>query len=176
MDATCSGFISAFLLAAGLASGPALAQSPALPQNVAKLGEFRDWTAYVAGKDANRVCYIVGEPIDGASDRAVRLAYVTHRPAKKAWSVVMIYPGTPYQDASQATVEIGRSQFALFTYRDTAWASDHDADAKLIKAMRAGKAMVVHGTDRTGAPIEDQYSLAGFIAAYRRIGEACNLK
>lgn len=143
--------------------------------NPTKLGEFQGWTAYAAGKDATKVCYMVGEA-SGATNRPERMVYVAHRPAKKSWSVVMVYPGTAYKDASEATIEIGKSQFALFTYRDTAWAPDAELDAKLIKAMRAGKAMVVHATDHDGAPIADQYSLAGFIAAYRKIGEACNLK
>jgi hypothetical protein len=156
---------------AALAARPAGAQSP-----VAKLGEFQGWTAYAVGKDASRICYIVGEASGDANGRSVRYAYVAHRPAKKAWSVVMIYPGTAYKDASEATVEIGKNQFALFTYRDTAWAPDADLDARLVKAMRAGKTMVVRGIDGSGAVIADQYSLAGFLAAYRRIGEACNLK
>ena len=104
------------------------------------------------------------------------MAYVSHRPGKKAWSVVMIYSGTPYRPASEAMVEIGQAQFLLFTHTDTSWAGDADADARLVKAMRVGKTMTVHGTDGAGALIADQYSLTGFLAAYRRIGEACNLK
>jgi len=144
---------------------------------VSKLGEYRDWTAYMSGHDASRICYIVGEPAPATADgRALRYAYVSHRPARKAWSVVMIYPGTPYKAATEATVEIGKNRFALFTYRDTAWTEDAETDARLVKAMRAGRTMTVHGTDSDGNPIVDQYSLNGFLAAYRRIGEACNLK
>ncbi len=106
----------------------------------------------------------------------MRYAYVSHRPSKKAWSVVTIYPGTPYKAASEALVEIGKSRFSLFTYKDTAWNQDAEADARLIKAMRAGKTMIVRGTDDGGAPMADRYSLNGFLAAYRRIGEACDLK
>lgn len=161
------------LAVAWLAASASVAQ-----QTVTKLGEYKSWTAYVAGKNSQRVCYIVGEAqSDSAAEgRGVRYAYVAHRPAKKAWSVVMIYPGTPWREASEAQVEIGPRRFSLFTYRDTAWADDADADARLVKAMRAGKTMVVHGTDAGGGAIEDTYSLAGFVAAYRRIGEACELK
>ncbi len=170
MYARCSGYLFLALLATAL-SGRAFAQDA-----VTKLGQFQGWAAYAAGKDASRICYMVGEATAPADVRPNRFAYVSHRPAKKAWSVVMIYPGTPYKEASPATVEIGKSQFSLFTYRDTAWTSDGDADARLVKAMRAGKLMTVRGTDTAGTPIIDQYSLVGFLAAYRRIGEACNLK
>jgi hypothetical protein len=173
MYARCSGYALGFLLAAAVVTGPAWAQ-----QAVTKLGEFHDWTAYVAGQDAGRICYVVGEPANPATadGRAPRYAYVSHRPARKAWSVVMIYPGAPYKPATEATIAIGKSRFALFTYRDTAWNEDADADARLVKAMRVGRTMTVHGTDSEGNSIVDQYSLTGFLAAYRRIGEACNLK
>ncbi len=173
MHARYSGSALIFLLATAIAVAPAAAQ-----ETVTKLGDYQGWTAYATGKDAGRICYMVGQAsgAPGQTDRTARYAYVSHRPAKKAWSVVMIYPGALYKDASEAMVEIGKSQFPLFTYRDTAWAPDPDADAKLVKAMRAGKLMTVRGTDTSGAPIADQYSLTGFLAAYRRIGEACNLK
>jgi hypothetical protein len=150
---------------------------PARAQNVVKLGEYQSWTAYAAGKDAGRICYIVGQANGAdAPGHAPRYAYVAHRPAKKAWSVVMIFAGAPYKEASGATVEIGRSEFSLFTYRDTAWTPDADTDARLVRSMRVGKTMVVRSVDASGAAIVDQYPLNGFLAAYRRIGEACNLK
>ena len=59
--------------------------------------------------------------------------------------------------------------------RDVTFA-DAQTDARLVKAMRTGKTMTVHGVDADGGAIADHYSLAGFIAAYRRIGEACGAK
>jgi invasion protein IalB len=165
--------VSAFMLAvAGLAGSAASAQ-----QAVTKLGDYKSWTAYVAGADAGRVCYIVGQALgEGSDGGANRYAYVAHRPAKKAWSVVMVYPGKPYRDASPARIDIGKNHFSLFTYKDTAWTADAQTDARLVKAMRTGKTMTVHGVDADGGTIADHYSLAGFIAAYRRIGEACGAK
>lgn len=159
------------LAVAGLAGAAAEAQ-----QSVTKLGDYKSWSVYVAATDAGRVCYMVGQAEGDGLAKANRYAYVTHRPAQKAWSVVMIYPGKPYRDAAPARIDIGKNHFSLFTYKDTAWAPDAQTDARLVKAMRTGKTMTVHGIAADGGTIADQYSLAGFIAAYRRIGEACDLK
>lgn len=151
---------------------------PALAQDVVKLGEYQDWTAYAAGTGNDKVCYIVGEPSlrqPGKADRQ-SFVYVTHRPAKKAMGVVMAYAGYPFKPESEAGIEIGKGKFALFTHRDTAWANDADADDRIVKAMRGGKSMTVKSAPADGPATTDVYSLNGIGAALKRIGEACPAK
>lgn len=151
---------------------------PAAAQDVVKLGEYQDWTAYSAGTGADKVCYIVSEPSlrqPGQADRQ-SFVYITHRPAKKAMGVVMAYAGYPFKPESEAGIEIGKGKFALFTHRDTAWAADADTDDRIVKAMRGGKSMTVKSAPADGAPTSDIYSLNGVGAALKRIGEACPAK
>ena len=151
---------------------------PASAQDVVKLGEYQDWTAYAAGIGADKVCYIVSEPSlrqPGQADRQ-SFVYITHRPGKKAMGVVMAYAGYPFKPESEAAIEIGKGKFALFTHRDTAWAPDADTDDRIVKAMRGGKSMTVKSAPTDGAPTADIYSLNGVGAALKRIGEACPVK
>lgn len=165
------GQAGAFLLATLLAI-------PAFAQEVIKLGEYQDWTAYASGSGNEKVCYIVSEPTlrqPGQGERKP-VIYVTNRPAKKAMGVVMAYAGYTLKSDSEATVEIGKSKHALFAYRDTAWAPDADADDRIVKAMRAGKSMTVKAIPADGQATTDVYSLNGVVAALKRIGEACPAK
>ncbi|MGE0152656.1 MAG: invasion associated locus B family protein [Reyranellaceae bacterium] len=152
--------------------------APAMGQDIVKLGDYQDWTAYAAGAGADKVCYVVAEPSlrqPGQGERKP-VIYITHRPGKKAMGVVMAYAGYAFKPDSEAVLEIGKGKYALFTHRDTAWAADGPADERIVKAMRAGKSMTVKATPAEGQPTADIYSLNGVAAALKRIGEACPTK
>lgn len=162
------------LVGLGLLAALAYA-SPANAQDIVKLGEYQDWTAYASGSGADKVCYVVSEPTLRQPGPAARkpMIYITNRPARKAMGVVMAYAGYAFKPDSQASVEIGKGKYALFTHRDTAWAADEEADERIVKAMRAGKSMTVKSVPAEGEATADLYSLNGVAAALKRIGEAC---
>jgi invasion protein IalB len=150
----------------------------AAAQDVVKLGEYQDWAAYAAGTGAAKVCYVVAEPSlrqPGQSERKP-VMYITHRPGKKLMGVVMAYTGYAFRPDSEAALEIGKAKYALFTHKDTAWASDAETDERIVRAMRAGKSMTVKAQPADGQPTADIYSLNGLVAALKRIGEACPAK
>jgi invasion protein IalB len=162
----------------GLCLLAALAGQPAEAQDVIKLGEYQDWTAYASGSGAAKVCYVVGEPSlrqPGQSERKP-VIYITHRPGQKVMGVVMAYAGYALKPNTEATLEIGKAKYALFTHKDTAWAADADIDERIVKAMRAGKSMTMKAVPAEGQPTADIYSLNGIGAALKRIGEACPAK
>lgn len=149
--------------------------APSQAQDIVKLGEYQDWSAYAAGSGADKVCYIVSAPSlrqPGQGERQAML-YVTHRPGKKARGVVMASAGYEFKTDSEATLEIGKGRFALFTKGETAWAADAETDERIVRAMRGGKSMTVKSTPAQGDATTDIYSLNGVVAALRRIGEAC---
>lgn len=168
------GTVGAVLLLASAVAAPARAQ------DIVKLGEYQDWSAYAAGSGADKVCYIVSAPSlrqpgldqSGQGERQAML-YVTHRPGKKARGVVMASAGYQFKPDSEATLEIGKGKFTLFTHGDRAWAADAETDERIVRAMRGGKSMTVKSTPAQGNATTDIYSLNGVVAALRRIGEAC---
>ena len=144
-------------------------------QDVIKLGDYENWTAFSAGAGADKVCYVVSQPTAQKPATPERQAYVylAHRPGRKAYNVVMAYAGYPYAAGSVVKVEIGRLEFELFTHRETAWAGDATTDNELERAMRLGREMIVRSTPVDGPANTDTYSLAGVAKAVDRISLAC---
>ena len=150
------------------AAGPAAA--------VEILGTFQDWTAYQTSQGGKRICYIASPPKKDEGNYSKRgdiLAIVTHRPASKSFNVVSIHAGYKYKKGSTAEVAIGGARFTLFTNAETAWANDTGDDRALVKNMRAGAKMIIHGKSWRGTETKDTYSLLGFTAAIRAINKAC---
>ena len=150
------------------------AGSPAAAVEI--LGTFQDWTAYQTSQGGKRICYIASPPKKDEGNYSKRgdiLAIVTHRPASKSFNVVSIHAGYKYKKGSTAEVAIGGARFTLFTNAETAWANDTRDDRALVKNMRAGAKMIIHGKSWRGTETKDTYSLLGFTAALRAINKAC---
>lgn len=153
--------------------------SPAQAQEVEILGVFKDWTAYKTTQAGKVVCYMASEPTKDVGKYKKRgriYAMVSHRPAAMATDVVSIHAGYKYKEGSTIAVAIGSKAFTLFTHGDTAWTSREEDDKMLVRAIRAGRKMVVRGSSWRGTKTKDSYSLSGATAAHREISKACKVK
>jgi invasion protein IalB len=160
--------------AAGLFAGGAAAQADLTP-----IDTFRDWNAYTVKEKDGKACYVASQPKESAPKDARRDAIwllVTHRPYKKVTDEVSVYVGYPLKEGSTVRAEIDGQTFELFTKDDTAWSNTPADDARLVEAMRKGAKMQVKGVSARGTETVDQYSLAGFSAAMKAIGDACGVK
>lgn len=156
-----------------------LLASPAAAQDVKVITTSGKWTAYAYQENGKPVCYAASKPIksEGAyKARGEVLALVTHRPAESANDVVSIVAGYQFQQDSDATVQVGARKFAFFTYGERAWARDAQTDKAVVQALVKGNSMTVRGNSSRGTPTLDTYSLQGFGAAYKAIGDACGVK
>ena len=54
-----------------------------------------------------------------------------------------------------------------------AWPPEAAVTRRLVKAMRAGRDMVVNGVSTRGTKTTDTFSLLGFTAAHKAISKAC---
>jgi hypothetical protein len=147
-------------------------------QDVAVLGTFGKWTAF-SFKDAGKtICYAASSPIksEGAyKSRGEVVAQITHRPADQATDVVSIVAGYAYKLDTDANLAVGPRRFDLFTVESRAWARDAKTDKNIVQAFIKGNSMVVKGVSARGTPTTDTFSLQGFTAAYKAIGEACGV-
>ena len=84
--------------------------------------------------------------------------------------------GYAFKKDSEATVTIDGKIFELFTDGDTAWNRDVKDDAKMVRAMRVGKQLVIRGISSRGTKTKDTYSLFGFTAAHNAINRACKVR
>ena len=158
----------AMILCAGSASA----------QDVKVLGVHGKWTAYSFQDNGKLVCYIATNPVTSTGaykNRGEVLAQVTHRPTDKATDVITIVAGYPYKPDSDAAVTIGGKRYDLFTVDARAWARDAKTDKDMVQAFIKANAMTVKGTSTRGTATTDTFSLQGFTAAYKAIGEACGV-
>ena len=141
------------------------------------LGRFRDWYAAAFQEDGQRICYMVAQPTASAGDygrRGAVYVQVTRRGGDSATDVVSFEAGYPFAAGAKIEVVIDGTSFSLFTEGETAWAYDDAAgDKALIAAMARGTKMVVKGASARGTATTDTFSLMGFTAARRAMGEAC---
>jgi len=161
-------------LLAGLLIVPSIADAAPKPNS---LGSFKDWAAYSYKNDKGTVCYIVSQPkttTPKGLNRDATFFIVTHRPGDKVRNEVNTIIGYPFKNGSTSSVTIDNaSGFKFFTSGDGAWAGSKEADAKVVRAMKAGSSMVVVGRSSRGTKTTDKYSLAGVSAAMKIIDETC---
>ena len=81
--------------------------------------------------------------------------------------------GYQYEPDSDAVVTAGASTFKLFTNADRAWARDSQTDQQIVQALIKSATVVIKGTSNRKTPTTDIFSLTGFSAAYKAIGDAC---
>ena len=151
----------------------------AVAESAKLLSSHGDWEAYLETEGGKKVCYIGSKPKKESGKyrkRGDTYVLITHRPAENSSNVVSISAGYTYQAASEVDVAIGDHKFRLFTDGDYAFAYDAKTDGDMVQAMVKGAQMTVKGTSNRGTVTADVYSLKGFTAAYKAIGQACGVK
>jgi invasion protein IalB len=170
---------SGLLVFAALASSILLCAPSSAWAQRKTIGNFNDWTAFVDGKGANRICYIGSVPKKAEGNytrRGDTYILVSHRPTERVFGEVSLEAGYTYKQGSEVAVDIDGKTFKLFTKGGNAWAEDADGDKALIAAMRAGSRLVAKGTSNRDTLTTDTYSLTGFSAAYNAINKACDAR
>src|SRR5690606_35724912 len=129
---------AAALLPASAAIEPVRAQSSAQ-----LLAEFGDWGAYTATPDGKKICFALSKPTSSETNppnrpRDPAWLFVSTRPAEKVKEEVSVIFGYPLKANSDATVEIGSTNFAMYTQNDGAWVKNAAEEARLVDAMRKG--------------------------------------
>jgi len=152
-----------------VAAGPSAAQQ-------GTLGSFGAWKAFAEGSGKDRICYIGAEPEKEEGKytrRGETYVLVSHRPAEKIVGEVSVEAGYSYRGGSEVELSVDGKAYRLFTRGSNAWAYDSGADAALVRAMKAGRQMIIKGTSSRGTLTTDTYSLTGFTAAFEAARKAC---
>lgn len=153
-----------------------LALAPTIHADTELLGVFKDWTAQTYTQNGVSVCMMWSQPGKAEGDYTVRgdiYVFVTHRPTEKRLNEIRFESGYPFKASSQVDVTIGEQRFTLSTDTSTAWSNSAAQARDMVRAMRAGRSMVVEGISRRGTRTTDTYSLRGFTAAHKAINRAC---
>lgn len=161
------------ILAIFLIFTAAYAAAQAKPQ---KLAAYGDWEVFRLGQAPAKVCFAAARPQASAPAGARRgevYLMVAHKPAEKIRHEISVYFGYPLAEASTVEVQIGGSNFALFSSDRSAWAADAKTDKAISDAMALGLTLTAKGASARGTQTTDTYSLKGFTAVRNKLDSAC---
>jgi hypothetical protein len=163
------------------AAKPATPATPAAAAGGAQpklLGQYGDWGAYTASPAGKKVCFAIAKPAASQTNppnrpRNPSYMFISTRPADKVTNEVSVIIGYPFKPSSEASAEIGTTNFALYTQLDGAWIKDAAEEAQMIDAMRAGQAAVIKGVSAKGTQSSDTFALKGLSQALDRTAAEC---
>ena len=138
------------------------------------------WSVFV--EDDPKECWSVSSPTDTRNTRGgevvdVRrgdiLLFVTFRPGADVSGEVSFTGGYPFADGSTVNLDIGGTEFELFTEGEWAWPASEAEDVRIITAMKRGVSAVLAAQSSRGTRTEDTFSLLGFTAAVEDAQKRC---
>ncbi|MBU0643080.1 MAG: invasion associated locus B family protein [Alphaproteobacteria bacterium] len=168
-----------------LAVGFAMVANHAVAQeSTNQVGANTDWYVYEEAAPS-KTCWAVSKPKETVNtDSAGRLKsvtrseillFVTYGPASGVNGQVSFLGGYPFAPGSEVSLDIGGSDFTLFTKSEdeTAWAVTPEDDAKIIAAMKRGSAATLTARSARGTITKDTFSLLGFTASVEEAAKRC---
>ena len=161
-----------------VAAGPATAQDA---ESTNRVNAETDWSVFV--EDDPTQCWVVSTPRETVNTRDGRvvsvrrgeiLMFVSFWPGDNRLGEVSFTGGYPFASGSTVTVEIGSSNFELFTEGEMGWAASPADDQRIITAMKRGAEAVLTARSSRGTQTQDTFSLLGFTAAVEDAEARCS--
>jgi hypothetical protein len=105
--------------------------------------------------------------------RGETLLFVFYRPSEGVNGQVTFTGGYPFADNSTVTLEVGGTQFTLFTEGEWAWPASAEEDTRIVDALKNGSEAVLIGQSGRGTVTRDTFSLLGFTSAVDQARTRC---
>jgi hypothetical protein len=142
------------------------------------LGQFDSWGAYTASPGGKKVCFALAKPSSTQTNPPNRprdpvYLFISSRPAEKVKDEVSVFFGYGFKANTDATIDIGGAQFAMYTQGDGGWVKNAAEEGKLIEAMRRAGELSIKGLSARGTTSTDSYALKGLSQALDRAGQEC---
>jgi hypothetical protein len=156
-------------------AAPAAASGGAQPK---LLGQYGTWGAYTASPGGKKVCFALAKPSSSETNPPNRprnpvFMFISTRPADKVSNEVSLVIGYPFKTGTEASAQVGATNFALYTQQDGAWIKNATEEAKMVDAMRGGDNAVIKGVSAKGTQSTDTFSLKGVSQALDRATQEC---
>jgi hypothetical protein len=161
---------------AALVAGPVLAQE----QTTNRVAASTDWSVFQETDPTE--CFAVSAPKsqDNTRDgqpvqvsRGETLLFVFYRPSEGVNGQVTFTGGYPFAQNSTVTLDVGGTQFTLFTEGEWAWPATPEEDGRIIDALKGGSEAVLTGQSGRGTVTRDTFSLLGFTSAVDEAQTRC---
>lgn len=145
-----------------------------------RVGANTDWSVF---QEANpEECFAVsapkiqentrdGQPVEVS--RSDTLLFVFYRPNEGVNGQVTFTAGYAFAPGSTVTLDVGGTQFTLFTEGEWAWPASSEEDARIVEALKAGSEAVLTGQSGRGTVTRDTVSLQGFTSSVQDAQSRC---
>jgi len=120
---------------------------------------------WVAARPTGTTASRNGTDVSGNISRDTVLLFISYWPDDGRLAEVSYTGGYQFANGSVVTIDVGDTQFELFTEGPMSWAGTPQEDARIIAAMRDGLEAVVTATSTRGTEVVDTFSLQGFSLA-----------
>ena len=146
-----------------------------------RVNAITDWSVF-EGQDP-RECWAVTTYKESVNTRGGRVVAVTrgeillmvfYRPGAEVQGQVAFTGGYPFAQGSTVNVNIGGTEFELFTEGEWAWPATPQDDAKIVTAMKRGANAILTAQSSRGTTTKDTFSLLGFTAAVEDAERRCS--
>jgi hypothetical protein len=168
-------------LAAGFAL--ALAGATGVVAQETSTNQVASDTAWSVFEDTDpRECWAVSAPTETVNTRDGRVVEVRRgdillmtffRPGADVQGQITFTGGYPFAEGSTVELEIGDSEFELFTEGQWAWPASTDEDARILAAMKRGADAQLTARSARGTQTQDTFSLLGYTAAVEEAEKRC---
>lgn len=172
--------ISKMVCALGTAAILGLATPIAAQETNNRVAANTDWSVFVESNPTE--CWAVSAPKETVNTRdgnivAVRrgdiLLFVFNRPGANVKEQVTFTGGYPFAGGSTVSMNIGGTDYELFTEGEWAWPATAQDDARIIAAMKRGANAIMTARSGRGTVTKDTFSLLGFTAASDDAAKRC---
>ncbi len=145
-----------------------------------RVGANTDWSVFQETDPAE--CFAVSAPTEQENtrdgqpvevSRGETLLFVFFRPSEGVNGQVTFTGGYPFASNSTVTLEVGGTQFQLFTEGEWAWPASPEEDTRIVEALRGGEQAVLTGQSGRGTVTRDTFSLLGFTSSVTEAQTRC---
>ncbi|SHJ02404.1 hypothetical protein [Wenxinia saemankumensis] len=168
---------AALILAALTLTAPAASAQDEATNRVAAA---TDWSVFQESDPVE--CFAVSAPKESLNtrngspvevNRGETLLFVFYRPSEGVNGQVTFTGGYPFASGSTVSLNIGGTDYQLFTEGEWAWPATPEDDNRIVTAMRAGAEAVLTGQSGRGTQTRDTFSLLGFTASVEEAQRRC---
>ena len=169
--------------AGGMAIAVAMLITPAAQAQSTSTNQVATSTAWSVFEDSYpRECWAVSAPTETVNTKDGRVVAVRRgdillmtffRPGAGVQGQITFTGGYPFAGGSTVNLNIGGTQFELFTEGEWAWPASAADDAQVLAAMKRGADAVLTARSARGTVTKDTFSLLGYTAAVEEAEKRC---
>jgi hypothetical protein len=143
------------------------------------LGKFGNWAVLEANPNGKKICYAVLYSTNriGNYEKEVKdKPYLMVHYAQNKQTRVAFFFGYDVLTKSLANLSIDGAQFALDTYKKSAFTTDYNTDLEIVNLLQTSQEVLIRAENSKSQYTVDKYQIQGFSEALKSLQEKCFAK